>query len=195
MPAELSEKELGEFREIFNLVDNTGSGRITQQQLRNLMEVLRLRPTEEELDEMFVEARGLVTNTGTGSGAAGSGGGGGAPSSATANPSGANAKAAITRNSNGESTIDFNQFVSIMSKRVQSEYTPEQLRSAFKLFETEDLPIGVVSTEVLEHALMTYGAEKLTQEEAGRLLAAVDPEGTGKVNYLDFVALVTGEDR
>eukprot|EP00796_Vickermania_ingenoplastis_P004252 gene4252-3074_t len=152
MPAgELNEKELSEFREIFDLVDSDGSGRITQQELRKLMDTLHLRPTEEELDEMFSEAN------------------------------------------DREAGIDFDQFVSVMSKRVQSDYTPEQLRMAFKIFETEDLPVGYVSTEVLEHALVTYGSEKLSKEEAARLLAAVDPEGTGRINYHDFVALVSGK--
>lgn len=151
MPAgDLTEKDLSEFREIFNLVDTEGTGRITQQELRKLMDTLHLRPSEEEIDEMFSEAT----------------------------------------DRNG---IDFDQFVSVMSKRVQSDYTPEQLRMAFKIFETEDLPVGYVSTEVLEHALVTYGSEKLSKEEAARLLAAVDPEGTGRINYHDFVALVSGK--
>lgn len=151
---ELTEKERGEFREIFNLVDSDGTGKITAQELRKLFDMLHLRPTEEELDEMFNEgSRGRDTSSG----------------------------------------IDFEQFVSVMSKRVQSDYTPEQLRSAFKIFETDDLPPNYVSTEVLEHALVTYGSEKLSRDEAARLLAAVDPEGTGKINYHDFVALVSGK--
>lgn len=152
---ELTEKERSEFREIFNLVDSDGSGKITPQELRKLFDMLHLRPTEEELDEMFSE--GNRSRDGTSSG------------------------------------IDFEQFVSVMSKRVQSDYTPEQLRSAFKIFETDDLPPNYVSTEVLEHALVTYGSEKLSRDEAARLLAAVDPEGTGKINYHDFVALVSGK--
>lgn len=152
MPAgDLNEKELSEFREIFDLVDTDKTGKITQQELRKLMDTLHLRPTEEELDDMFSE----VNDRDVG--------------------------------------IDFEQFVSVMSKRVQSDYTPEQLRMAFKIFETEDLPVGYVSTEVLEHALVTYGSEKLSKEEAARLLVAVDPEGTGRINYHDFVALVSGK--
>lgn len=150
MPAgDLTEKERSEYREIFDLVDTDGSGVITQQELRKLLDTLHLRPTEEELEEMFNDVG--QKNTG----------------------------------------IDFEQFVSVMSKRIQSDYTPEQLRSAFKIFETEDLPVGYVSTEVLEHALVTYGSERLSKEEAARLLAAVDPEGSGRINYQDFVALVS----
>lgn len=146
----LSEKEIAEFREIFNLVDADGSGQISHEEFRKLLETLNLRPTEDELVEMFDEVDG-----------------------------------------DGNGTIEFEEFVSVMSKRVQSEYSPEQLRNAFKLFETDGLPAGCVSTEVLEHALVTYGSVKLTKEEAALLLASVDPEGRGHFNYLDFVSLVT----
>ncbi|KEG07176.1 calmodulin [Trypanosoma grayi] len=150
----ISKKEVEEFREMFDLVDSNHSGHITQGEMRKLMETLRLRPTEEELEQMFRDADAADAAKG----------------------------------------IDFDEFVAMMSKRVQSDYTLEQLRSAFKLFETEDMPPGYVSTEVLEHALVSYGTEKLTHDEAARLLAAVDPDGTGRINYLDFVAMVGGGD-
>lgn len=91
------------------------------------------------------------------------------------------------------SRIDVKQFVEVMSRRVQSDYTPEQLRNAFKVFSTDDLPEGYVSTVVIRHALVTYASEKLSVEEADRLLDAVDPEGTGMINYYDFVSLVSGK--
>lgn len=171
MPVELSEKELSEFREIFDLVDSDGSGRITLQELRKLMETLHLRPTEEELEDIFGEAaRG-----------------------GTVGSSGAKADATGGASAMDFNTIDFNQFASIMSKRVQSDYTPEQLRSAFKLFETDDLPVGFVSRDVLKHALTTYGSVKLSKEEASHLLDSVDPSNTGLINYMEFVAMVSGE--
>ncbi len=83
------------------------------------------------------------------------------------------------------------EFVTVMSRRVQADYTPEQLKAAFKVFETDNVPPGCVSTEVLEHALTTYGSDKLSPDEAAELLAAVDPENTGKINYmvLDFAVI------
>nr|CCC94963.1 unnamed protein product [Trypanosoma congolense IL3000] len=150
----VSEKEIEEFREMFNLVDTGRTGRITCAELRRLMDTLRLRPTEEELEHM---AGGIESN-------------------------------------NPNSSIGFDEFVLMMSKRVQTDYTPEQLRTAFKLFETEDMPPGFVSTEVLTHALVSYGTEKLTHDEASRLLATLDPEGTGRINYVEFVALVGGDN-
>ncbi|EAN84774.1 putative calmodulin [Trypanosoma cruzi] len=154
MDHSISQKELDEFREMFDLVDTNHSGRITRGELRKLIKTLQLRPTEQELEQMFSDAE-------------------------------ANESA---------NEINFDEFVALMSRRLQSDYTLEQLRNAFKLFETEDMPPGYVSREVLEHALVSYGTEKLTHDEATRLLAAVDPEGTGRINYIEFVSLVGGGD-
>eukprot|EP01013_Petalomonas_cantuscygni_P022392 TRINITY_DN4297_c0_g1_i1.p1 TRINITY_DN4297_c0_g1~~TRINITY_DN4297_c0_g1_i1.p1 ORF type:complete len:164 (-),score=16.81 TRINITY_DN4297_c0_g1_i1:111-602(-) len=130
----LTEEELAEFKEIFDLVDDDRSGCISKAELRKLMETLRLKPTEEEIESMMKEV-----------------------------------------DADGSGDIDFNEFVTVMSRRVQADYTPDQLRSAFKVFETDTVPPGFVSTEVLEHALTTYGTERLTPDEAAELLSTVDP--------------------
>eukprot|EP00760_Papus_ankaliazontas_P028059 PhM_4_TR3509/c0_g1_i1/m.39139/K02183/CALM; calmodulin len=146
----LTDDELAEFKEIFDLVDEDHGGSISKDELRKLMETLRLKPTEEELDAMMKEV-----------------------------------------DTDGSGDIDFNEFVTVMSRRVQADYTPEQLKAAFKVFETDNVPPGHVSTEVLEHALTTYGSDKLTPEEAAELLATVDPENTGKICYMEFINMMS----
>lgn len=146
----LTEEELAEFREIFDLVDEDKGGSISRGELKKLMITLRLKPTEEELDAMMREV-----------------------------------------DADGSGDIDFDEFVTVMSRRVQADYTPEQLKSAFKVFETDSVPQGYVSTEVLEHALTTYGTDKLSPEEASELLATVDPESTGKINYMEFINMMS----
>lgn len=146
----LSDEERAEFKEIFDLVDEDRSGQISKNELKKLMETLRLHPTEEELTAMMKEV-----------------------------------------DADGSGDIDFDEFVTVMSRRVQADYTPEQLKSAFKVFETDNVPPGYVSTEVLEHALTTYGSDKLTGDEASELLSTVDPEGTGKINYMEFINMMS----
>ena len=136
----ITEQEREEFREIFNLVDEDKGGTISRNELKKLMETLRLHPTEEELAAMMKEV-----------------------------------------DADGSGDIDYEEFVTVMSRRVQADYTPEQLCGAFKVFETDNVPSGYVATEVLEHALTTYGVDKLTPEEAAELLSTVDPEGTGRI--------------
>jgi calmodulin len=47
MTSKVSEAEISEFREIFNLVDRNGSGSITKQELSDLLETLGLDTNEE----------------------------------------------------------------------------------------------------------------------------------------------------
>ena len=150
----LTEEELKEFKEIFDLVDEDGSGEITKEELGRLMVTLGLKPTEQQLDEMMKEV-----------------------------------------DADGSGDIDFNEFVSVMSKKVKADYTPEQLKAAFRVFESPDdnLGPGWVRTDVLEHALTTYGEDTLSAEKAAELLATVDPEGTGKINYIEYINMMSSQ--
>ncbi|KPA76421.1 putative calmodulin [Leptomonas pyrrhocoris] len=187
---DIPENDLQEFKEIFDLVDTDHTGVISVQELRKLMASLHLRPTEQELAELFEEAHAVVA-PGTAAAAA--------TPSVSRNPSvvststnsGDNKNSTNSNNSSAGRTINFTQFASMMARRVQSEYSAEQLRNAFQLFESPDMPEGFVSTRVLAHALRTYGSQKPSEAEVERLIAAVDPERRGRINYYDFVDLVT----
>ncbi|KAL7699295.1 calmodulin [Lotmaria passim] len=181
---DLSDTELQEFKEIFDLVDADHSGVISLQELRKLMATLHLRPTEQELTELFEEAHASPAPATAPAAAAA------APSLNNSNSAGSGGGASAVGGS-ADRTINFTQFASIMARRVQSEYSAEQLRGAFQLFESPDMPEGFVSTQVLAHALRTYGSQKPSEAEVERLIAAVDPEHTGRLNYYDFVDLVS----
>ena len=96
----------------------------------------------------------------------------------------------IDEDGNGE--IEFDEFVQVMSRKVQPTFTQDQVKQAFKVFEQPNsgLPAGHVRTHVLERALTTYGVEKLTMDEAQDLLSQIDPQNTGVVNYLDYVNMM-----
>mmetsp|Transcript_36512 Transcript_36512/g.91859 ORF Transcript_36512/g.91859 Transcript_36512/m.91859 type:complete len:169 (+) Transcript_36512:242-748(+) len=96
----------------------------------------------------------------------------------------------IDEDGNGE--IDFDEFVQVMSRKVQPTYTPEEVKSAFKVFEAANagLPQGHVKTSALERALTTYGTDKLSLEEAQDLLSQVDPENSGVINYVEYVNMM-----
>ena len=53
--AHLTEEELAEFQEIFNLVDLDKGGTISKDELKQLMNTLGLKPTQEELNQMVDE--------------------------------------------------------------------------------------------------------------------------------------------
>ena len=83
--------------------------------------------------------------------------------------------------------LNFNEFVSVMTRRIQLDYTKEQLQSAFKVFETTKNSEGTVSTQALHHALTNYCTEALLPEQATNLLSLIETDSTGTVNYIDFI--------
>eukprot|EP00761_Pharyngomonas_kirbyi_P011125 gb/GECH01011149.1/.p1 GENE.gb/GECH01011149.1/~~gb/GECH01011149.1/.p1 ORF type:complete len:161 (+),score=37.16 gb/GECH01011149.1/:1-483(+) len=151
---QLTEEELKEFHSIYHLFDADGNGCITKDELGELMKILGLNPSQEEIDDMMKE---------------------------------------VDTDLSGD--IDFSEFVQVMSRKIKANYTKEELLDSFKLFESSDLPEGYVTTDTLKHAFTTYGADKLSSEEADQLLKTVDPEGTGKINYKEYVDMMTGSTR
>ena len=92
--------------------------------------------------------------------------------------------------SDGNGEIDFDEFVTVMSRKVNTSYTPAQVKAAFKVFE-KDAPNGFVTMAALEQALTTYGTEKLSLSDAQELLAQIEPDENGMVNYVEFVNMST----
>ena len=92
--------------------------------------------------------------------------------------------------SDGNGEIDFDEFVTVMSRKVNTSYTPTQVKAAFKVFE-RDCPQGYVSMSALEQALTTYGTEKLSLTDAQELLSQIEPDENGLINYVEFVNMMT----
>lgn len=147
--AGLSEEELAEFREIFNLVDVDKGGSISKAELKQLMNTLGLRPSQEELNTMVDEI-----------------------------------------DADGSGEIDFDEFCAVMSRKVQTSYTPDQVKAAFKVFE-KGAPSGFVTVEALEHALTTYGSDRMSAADAKDLLSQIEPDERGLINYQEFVDMMT----
>ncbi len=59
-----------------------------------------------------------------------------------------------------------------MSRKVNANYTPEEVKAAFKTFQG-DCNTGFVRISDLKKALQIYGTEKLTAQQAEELLAQV----------------------
>ena len=103
----LTEEEISEFREIFNLVDKDGGGSITGEELGELMDTLGIEASPEEVDAMIREI-----------------------------------------DADGSGEIDFEEFVTVMSRKVNATYTADQVKSAFRVFETS-VPPGFVRADAL----------------------------------------------
>jgi calmodulin len=147
----LTNEELAEFREIFNLVDRDGGGTITKEELGELMDTLGIDATPEEIDLMINE---------------------------------------IDQDSNGE--IDFEEFVAVMSRKVNATYTSDQVKNAFKIFET-GAPSGFIKVDTLIKSLTTYGTEKLTEDQAQELVSQLEPDANGMINYSEYIDMMMHE--
>jgi calmodulin len=89
----------------------------------------------------------------------------------------------------GNGDIDFEEFVAVMSRKVNATYTSDQVRRAFKVFEGA-CPPGFVRAEGLIKALSTYGKEKLTEEQAADLVSQLEVDANGLINYDDYVHMM-----
>lgn len=89
----------------------------------------------------------------------------------------------------GDGDIDFEEFVAVMSRKVNATYTADQVKSSFKVFEGT-APSGYVKAEMLIKALCTYGTEKLSEEQARDLVGQLEVDSNGMVNYVDYVSMM-----
>ena len=54
-------------------------------------------------------------------------------------------------------------------------------------------PNGHVHVESLQKALSTYGADKLTREQAMELVSQLEPDSNGMINYVEYVNMMMTE--
>ncbi|KAH7963088.1 hypothetical protein HPB52_019520 [Rhipicephalus sanguineus] len=88
-------------------------------------------------------------------------------------------------------TIDFPEFLTIMAKEdIRSADVDEEIREAFKVFDRNG--DGFVSVAELRHVMTTMG-EKLTHEEVDEMIREADQDGDGRINYEEFVNMVTSK--
>ena len=110
----------------------------------------------------------------------------------------------------GNGTIDFPEFLTMMARKMKDTDSEEEIREAFRVFDKDGN--GFISAAELRHVMTNLG-EKLTDEEVdevGGLVKHVDDEvshsslsiqmireadidGDGQVNYEEFVTMMTSK--
>ncbi|CEO97542.1 EF-hand domain-containing protein [Plasmodiophora brassicae] len=95
----------------------------------------------------------------------------------------------IDENSDGE--IQFEEFVAVMSRKVNCQQKPDDVRRAFKVFQ-EGNEDGYVRVDTIEAALASYGNEVCTPEKAHQLVQRMreEADSRGLFNYNAFVKMV-----
>ena len=87
----------------------------------------------------------------------------------------------------GNGTIDFPEFLSMMARKMQDTDTEEEIREAFKVFDKDGN--GFISAAELRHVMTTLG-EKLSEDEVEEMIREADVDGDGQINYDEFVKLM-----
>ncbi len=80
----------------------------------------------------------------------------------------------------GSGTIDFPEFLKMMSIKMKEEDSEEEIRETFRIFDKDGN--GFVSPDEMRYVLGNIG-EKLTDEEIDEMIAEADIDGDGLINY------------
>merc|ERR1712241_1353963 len=86
----------------------------------------------------------------------------------------------------GNGTIEFNEFLVMMAKKVKENESSDDIKEAFKVFDRD----GYISAEELGQVMSTLG-ESLTQEEIDEMIREADSDGDGRVCYEEFATMMS----
>lgn len=88
---------------------------------------------------------------------------------------------------NKDGTIDFKEFLGLMSRQTKERDSQEELKEAFKVFDKDGN--GFISAAELRHVMTSLG-EKLTDEEVDAMMKEADADGDGQVDYDEFAKMM-----
>mmetsp|Transcript_4758 Transcript_4758/g.16730 ORF Transcript_4758/g.16730 Transcript_4758/m.16730 type:complete len:149 (+) Transcript_4758:68-514(+) len=88
----------------------------------------------------------------------------------------------------GSSSVDFPEFLTVMSKNMKPPASEEEIKEAFRVFDKEG--DGFVSASELRHVMTNLG-EKLTEDEIDEMITEADDDSDGQIKYAEFVKMMT----
>ncbi|XP_058457376.1 calmodulin-beta-like [Malaya genurostris] len=88
----------------------------------------------------------------------------------------------------GSGTIELNEFLVLMARKLREDTTDQELRDAFKIFDKDG--DGFLTVDELSAVMKNFG-ERLSDEELADLLDDADIDKDGKINYEEFIIMLT----
>jgi len=90
----------------------------------------------------------------------------------------------------GTGFISFDEFTSIVRKKMQADEDERELKEIFRVLDKEKK--GEVNTSELRWILKNLG-DDLTEDDIDDMIADVDTDGSGWVDYEEFAKLMLGD--
>ncbi|CAD6447131.1 1f3d4e3a-b56d-4fd1-a0e1-481fe67ab24e [Sclerotinia trifoliorum] len=84
-------------------------------------------------------------------------------------------------------TVDFDEFLKMMTTETKGVDFEQEMRSAFKVFDVDGS--GTISPEEI-YKLMASLGENLSEEEIKSMVKEVDKNGDGSIDYDEFVSFI-----
>ncbi|KAL1498073.1 hypothetical protein ABEB36_008930 [Hypothenemus hampei] len=94
----------------------------------------------------------------------------------------------------GSGELEFEEFVTLASRFMveeDAEAMQQELKEAFRLYDKEGN--GYITTSTLKEILKELD-DKLTSDELDMIIAEIDTDGSGTVDYDEFMEVMTGGD-
>jgi centrin-1 len=87
----------------------------------------------------------------------------------------------------GDGTIDFNEFLDMMTAKMGERDSREEIPKAFRLFDDDET--GKISFKNLKRVAKELG-ENMTDEELQEMIGEADRDGGGEVNEDEFLRIM-----
>eukprot|EP00608_Synchroma_pusillum_P010380 CAMPEP_0198419292 /NCGR_PEP_ID=MMETSP1452-20131203/117_1 /TAXON_ID=1181717 /ORGANISM="Synchroma pusillum, Strain CCMP3072" /LENGTH=160 /DNA_ID=CAMNT_0044139417 /DNA_START=44 /DNA_END=526 /DNA_ORIENTATION=- len=149
LPAGLSEEEVEEIREAFNLFDTDGSGTIDPKELKAAMQSLGFEAKNQTIYQMISDI-----------------------------------------DKDGSGSIDFDEFLEMMTAKMSSKDSDEEIARAFGLF--DDDHTGKISLNNLKRVARELG-ETMTDAELLEMIERADRDGDNELNLEEFTSVMRRE--
>ncbi|XP_076097435.1 neo-calmodulin-like isoform X2 [Mytilus galloprovincialis] len=105
------------------------------------------------------------------------------------NPSDAEIKRIMRRvDKDGSGTIEFAEFVSMMTEQREQTLQTDEYRKAFNSFDLDGN--GLITVKEFKKAMARLG-EKISEKKIKKIMKEIDIDGDGCINYQEFVKILT----
>lgn len=89
----------------------------------------------------------------------------------------------------GSGFIDFDEFLALMAKKTKEAEDEQELREAFRVFDKNNR--GVIDVNDLKIIFNALDPD-MPDEEIDQIITEVDEDGSGTVDFEEFLKLMTG---